>query len=103
MRDRTVLLGGFSKSYAMTGWRIGYVAAPAALMEGIAKVHQYGIMCAPTAAQFAAIEALRSGEAAVQEMHAEYDRRRRYIDRALQRASVWPASSRRARSTASRT
>ena len=79
MRDRTVLLGGFSKSYAMTGWRIGYVAAPAGLMEGIAKVHQYGIMCAPTAAQYAAIEALRNGEAAVREMHAEYDRRRRYI------------------------
>lgn len=79
MRDRTVLLGGFSKSFAMTGWRIGYVAAPAALMNGIAKVHQYGIMCAPTAAQFAAIEALRSGEEALQEMRAEYDRRRRYM------------------------
>jgi aminotransferase len=78
MRERTVLLGGFSKSYAMTGWRIGYVAAPAGLMEGIAKVHQYGIMCAPTAAQHAAIEALRNGEDAVREMHAEYDRRRRY-------------------------
>ncbi len=79
MRDRTVLMGGFSKSYAMTGWRIGYVAAPAALMSGIAKVHQYGIMCAPTAAQFAAIEALRSGEEALQGMRAEYDRRRRYM------------------------
>ena len=79
MRDRTVLLGGFSKSYAMTGWRIGFVAAPAALMAGIAKVHQYGIMCAPTPAQFAAIEALRNGEEAVQEMRAEYDRRRRYM------------------------
>jgi aminotransferase len=79
MRERTVLLGGFSKSYAMTGWRIGYVAAPAELMTGIAKVHQYGIMCAPTAAQYAAIEALRNGEAAVQEMRAEYDRRRRYM------------------------
>lgn len=78
MRERTVLLGGFSKSYAMTGWRIGYVAAPAGLMEGIAKVHQYGIMCAPTPAQHAAIEALRNGEEAVREMHAEYDRRRRY-------------------------
>ncbi|MEO8246958.1 MAG: aminotransferase class I/II-fold pyridoxal phosphate-dependent enzyme, partial [Chloroflexota bacterium] len=65
MRERTILLGGFSKSYAMTGWRIGYVAAPAELMVGIAKVHQYGIMCAPTAAQYAAIEALRNGEAAV--------------------------------------
>jgi aminotransferase len=79
MRERTVLLGGFSKSYAMTGWRIGYVAAPAELMTGIAKVHQYGIMCAPTAAQYAAIEALRNGERAVQEMRAEYDRRRRYM------------------------
>jgi aminotransferase len=78
MRERTVLLGGFSKSYAMTGWRIGYVAAPADLMTGIAKVHQYGIMCAPTPAQFAAIEALRTGEPHVAAMHAEYDRRRRY-------------------------
>ncbi len=79
MRDRTVLLGGFSKSYAMTGWRIGYVAAPAELMAGIAKVHQYGIMCAPTPAQYAAIEALRSGEEHVVAMHDEYDRRRRYM------------------------
>ena len=79
MRERTVLLGGFSKSYAMTGWRIGYVAAPAELMTGIAKVHQYGIMCAPTPAQFAAIEALRSGDSHVEAMHAEYDRRRRYM------------------------
>jgi aminotransferase len=79
MRERTILLGGFSKSYAMTGWRIGYVAAPAELMVGIAKVHQYGIMCAPTSAQFAAIEALRNGEDALQEMRAEYDRRRRYM------------------------
>ena len=79
MRERTVLLGGFSKSYAMTGWRIGYVAAPAALMSGIAKVHQYGIMCAPTSAQFAAIAALRIGEPHVQAMRAEYDRRRRLM------------------------
>jgi aminotransferase len=81
MRERTVLLGGFSKSYAMTGWRIGYVAAPAELMTGIAKVHQYGIMCAPTSAQYAAIEALRNGEAAVQAMHDEYDRRRQLMTR----------------------
>jgi aminotransferase len=79
MRERTVLLGGFSKSYAMTGWRIGYVAAPAGLMAGIAKVHQYGIMCAPTAAQFAGIAALRSGEPDLQAMRAEYDRRRRFM------------------------
>jgi aminotransferase len=79
MRERTVLIGGFSKSYAMTGWRIGYVAAPAEIMSGIAKVHQYGIMCAPTPAQFAAIEALRSGEPFVRVMHDEYDRRRRLM------------------------
>ncbi len=79
MRERTILLGGFSKSYAMTGWRIGYVAAPAELMDGIAKIHQYGIMCAPTSAQYAGIEALRSGEPHVQGMRAEYDRRRRYM------------------------
>jgi aminotransferase len=79
MRERTILLGGFSKSYAMTGWRIGYVAAPSGLMTGIAKVHQYGIMCAPTSAQFAAIEALKNGEPYLQAMRAEYDRRRRYI------------------------
>jgi aminotransferase len=79
MRERTVLLGGFSKSYAMTGWRIGYVAAPAEIMAGIAKVHQFGIMCAPTAAQYAAIEALRSGEPFVRAMHDEYDRRRRLM------------------------
>jgi aminotransferase len=79
MRERSVLIGGFSKSYAMTGWRIGYVAAPAALMAGIAKVHQYGIMCAPTAAQHAAMEAIRSGAPYVAEMRAEYDRRRRLM------------------------
>jgi aminotransferase len=83
MRERTALIGGFSKSYAMTGWRIGYVAAPAGLMSGIAKVHQYGIMCAPTAAQHAAMEALRSGEPFVEEMRAEYDRRRKLMTRRL--------------------
>jgi aminotransferase len=67
----------------MTGWRIGYVAAPAGLMEGIAKVHQYGIMCAPTAAQHAAIAALQVGEPYVQEMLAEYDRRRQLMVRRL--------------------
>ena len=76
MRERTIHIGGFSKSYAMTGWRIGYVCAPAGLMAGIAKIHQYGIMCAPTPAQYAAIEAVRSGEPFVQSMHEEYERRR---------------------------
>ncbi len=83
MRERTVLLGGFSKSYAMTGWRVGYVAAPAPIAREIRKVHQYAIMCAPTPSQYAALEALRSGEADVQRMRAEYDRRRQVIVKGL--------------------
>jgi aminotransferase len=79
MRDRTILLGGFSKAYAMTGWRIGYAAAPAAILAAMRKVHQYTIMSAPTTAQIAALEALKHGEEAVQEMRARYDRRRRLI------------------------
>ena len=68
MRERTILMGGFSKAYAMTGWRVGYLAAPAAILEGIVKVHQYGIMSAPTTAQDAALEALLHGEADVERM-----------------------------------
>jgi aminotransferase len=79
MRERTILMGGFSKAYAMTGWRVGYMAAPAAILEGIVKVHQYAIMSAPTIAQDAALEAIVGGEADVARMLAEYDRRRRLI------------------------
>ena len=79
MRERTILMGGFSKAYAMTGWRVGYVAAPAPILEGIVKVHQYGIMSAPTMAQDAALVAVVEGEADVERMRAEYDRRRRLI------------------------
>jgi aminotransferase len=79
MRDRTILMGGFSKAYAMTGWRVGYLAAPAAILEGIVKVHQYGIMSAPTTAQDAALEAIIGGEADVERMRLEYDRRRRLV------------------------
>jgi aminotransferase len=79
MRQRTILLGGFSKSYAMTGWRIGYAAAPADILAAMRKVHQYTIMSAPTIAQYAALEALQHGEEALQEMRARYDRRRRLI------------------------
>ena len=79
MRERTILLGGFSKAYAMTGWRIGYAAAPAEVLGAMRKVHQYTIMSAPTTAQYAALEALQHGEEAVQEMRARYDRRRRLI------------------------
>ena len=79
MRERTILLGGFSKSYAMTGWRIGYAAAPAEVLAAMRKVHQYTIMSAPTIAQIAALTALKEGEEAVQAMRAEYDVRRRKI------------------------
>ena len=79
MRERTILMGGFSKAYAMTGWRVGYLAAPAAILEGIVKVHQYGIMSAPTTAQDAALEAILHGEPDVERMRAEYDRRRRLL------------------------
>ncbi len=88
MRERTVLMGGFSKAYAMTGWRVGWVCAPAAILEGIVKVHQYGIMSAPTVAQDAALAALQGGEPAVQAMVAEYDRRRRLLVEGLNRIGL---------------
>ena len=79
MLDRTILLGGFSKAYAMTGWRLAYTCARAELTEAMMKVHQYVMMSAPTPAQFAAIEALASGEEDVRGMVAEYDRRRKLV------------------------
>jgi aminotransferase len=79
MRDRTFLLQGFSKAYAMTGWRVGYLAAPADLIAEVRKLHQYLIMSAPTISQWAALKALEVGEPYIQAMHAEYDRRRRLI------------------------
>jgi aminotransferase len=79
MRDRTILLGGFSKAYAMTGWRLAYTCARSELTEAMMKVHQYVMMSAPTPAQFAAIEALKSGEEDVRGMVAEYDRRRQLV------------------------
>ncbi len=88
IRERTILLGGFSKDYAMTGWRIGYACGPANLIKGLVRVHQYSIMSAPTTAQDAAIEALRSGEPYVQEMLAEYDRRRRLLVGGLNRLGL---------------
>ncbi len=77
--DRTLLLGGFSKDYAMTGWRIGYAAGPEHLINGLLRVHQFMVMSAPTVAQFAGLEALLSGEPYVQKMVAEYDRRRKLL------------------------
>lgn len=79
MRDRTLTLGGFSKDYAMTGWRLGYAAGPAKLISALRKIHQYTIMSAPTTAQVAALKALSAGETHVEKMRARYDRRRRLI------------------------
>ena len=83
MRNRTILVGGFSKAYAMTGWRVGFAAARADVLEAMMKIHQYIMMCAPTPAQYAALEALRHGEADVAEMVADYDRRRRVMVKGL--------------------
>ncbi len=79
MKERTVYLAGFSKSYAMTGWRVGYACAPAEIVEQMMKIHQYTVMCVPTSAQYAALEALRSGEPEVNRMVAAYDERRRLM------------------------
>lgn len=79
MYERTIVINGFSKSYAMTGWRLGYALGPAPLIEQMTKLHQYGIMSAPTTAQYAAIEALRNGDRDVCKMRDEYDMRRRLV------------------------
>ncbi len=79
MQERTVLINGFSKSYAMTGWRLGYACAPAAIMEQMTKIHQFAIMCAPTTSQYAAVEALRNGDDDVAQMREAYNQRRRFL------------------------
>ena len=79
MRERTVVVNGFSKTFSMTGWRMGFACGPGELMKQITKIHQFAIMCAPTTAQYAAIEALRHGDDAVEAMREEYDMRRRLI------------------------
>ncbi|MBQ4151123.1 MAG: aminotransferase class I/II-fold pyridoxal phosphate-dependent enzyme [Clostridia bacterium] len=83
MRERCVVVNGFSKAYAMTGWRLGYVCAPKEIMSQILKLHQYGIMCASTASQFAGVEAITNGDADVQYMKEKYDRRRQYVVKRL--------------------
>lgn len=83
MRERTVLINGFSKSYAMTGWRLGYACAPQIILTQMLKIHQFAIMCAPTTSQYAAVEALRNGDEDVAEMREAYDQRRRFLVKAL--------------------
>lgn len=79
MKERTILINGFSKSYAMTGWRLGYACGPKDIIKQMTKIHQFAIMCAPTTSQYAAIEALKNGDDDVEEMRKEYNRRRRYL------------------------
>lgn len=79
MQERTILINGFSKAYAMTGWRLGYACGPKAVIEQMTKIHQFAIMCAPTTSQYAAVEALRNGDEEVKVMRDAYNQRRRYL------------------------
>ncbi len=79
MKERTVLINGFSKSHSMTGWRLGYACGPEAIIKQMLKIHQFAIMCAPTTSQYAAVEAMRNGDEDVAQMRAEYNVRRKYL------------------------
>ena len=79
MKERTILINGFSKAYAMTGWRLGYACGPREIIEQMTKIHQFAIMCAPTTSQYAAVEAMRNGDTDVATMREAYDQRRRYL------------------------
>ncbi len=83
MRERTIVINGFSKSYAMTGWRLGYACGPRVILEQMLKIHQFAIMCAPTTSQYAAVEALRNGDEDVRKMREAYNQRRNYLMRAF--------------------
>ncbi len=83
MKERTIVINGFSKSYAMTGWRLGYACGPKVILDQMLKIHQFAIMCAPTTSQYAAVEALRNGDDGVEYMRNEYDRRRKFLIKAL--------------------
>ena len=84
MQERTILINGFSKAFAMTGWRLGYACGPREIVEQMLKIHQFAIMCAPTTSQYAAVEALRNGDDDVQKMRMAYNQRRRYLMNAFQ-------------------
>ncbi len=88
MKERTILINGFSKAYAMTGWRLGYACGPAQIIAQMTKIHQYAIMCAPTTSQYAAIEALKNGDADVAEMRDAYDQRRRFLVNTFKRLDL---------------
>ena len=84
MKERTIVINGFSKSHAMTGWRIGYACGPKVIIEQMLKIHQYAIMCAPTNSQYAAVDALKNGDADVARMREQYNGRRRYLMHAFE-------------------
>ncbi|MEG0803908.1 MAG: aminotransferase class I/II-fold pyridoxal phosphate-dependent enzyme [Pygmaiobacter sp.] len=88
MKERCIYVGGFSKAYAMTGWRLGYLCAPAEIVKIMVKIHQFGIICAPTTSQYAALVALRDGDDAIESMRQEYDMRRRLIVNALNKMGL---------------
>ncbi len=88
MKERTILINGFSKSYAMTGWRLGYALAPKEIIKQMTKIHQFAIMCAPTTSQYAAVEALRNGDEDVKMMRCSYNRRRRYLLNAFKEMNI---------------
>ena len=88
MKERTILINGFSKAYAMTGWRLGYAMAPAHIMEYMLKIHQFTIMSAPTISQYAAVAALRNGESDIEMMRESYDQRRRYLMEAFKKMGL---------------
>lgn len=88
MKERTIVINGFSKSYAMTGWRLGYAAGPALILEQMIKIHQFAIMCAPTTSQYAGIEAVKNGDPDVEQMRDAYDKRRRYVVHSLRKMGL---------------
>ncbi len=88
MKERTIVINGFSKAYAMTGWRLGYALGPAGIIEQMTKIHQFAIMCAPTTSQYAAIEALRNGDEDVRKMKESYDHRRKFLMNAFREMNL---------------
>lgn len=88
MQERTILINGFSKAYAMTGWRLGYACGPEMIITQMIKIHQFAIMCAPTTSQYAAVEALKNGDGDVKEMRDEYNQRRRYLMHAFKKMGL---------------
>ena len=88
MKERTILINGFSKSHSMTGWRLGYACGPEVIIKQMLKIHQFAIMCAPTTSQYAAIEAMRNGDEDVAKMRAEYDTRRKYLLRRFEKMGL---------------